>query len=75
MSICSAFGCTNRPENNKISYYQIPREKRGKMLRKRWLQNVKREGPLPADKSFYMCAEHFEESCFGRDLKKVRSSH
>ena len=69
MPSCSASGCTNRSESKKISFYQIPGEKRDKVLRKRWLHNIKREGPLPADKSFYICAEHFEESCFERDLK------
>ena len=69
MPSCSAFGCNNCSENKKISFYQSPREKRDKILRERWLHNIKREGPLLAGKSSYICAEHFEESCFERDLK------
>ena len=44
-------------------------ENRDKILRKRWLHNIKNEGTVQADKSFYIYAKHFEESCFERDLK------
>ena len=33
---------------------------------------MKRRGPLPAEKSFYICAKNFEENCFERDLKVVQ---
>ena len=69
MSNCSAFGCTICSEKKKISFYQIPGEKWDKILRKTWLYNIKIDGPLSADQSFYICAKHFEESCFERDLK------
>ena len=65
-------GCTNRSESKKNSFYQIPVEKQDKILRKRWLHYMKRRGPLPAEKSFYICAKHFEENCFERDLKVVQ---
>ena len=39
-----------------------PWRKWGKTLRKRWLQNIKREGVLPASKIFYFCAKYLEEN-------------
>ena len=65
--MCS--GCTNPSERKKNSFYQIPVEKRDKILRKRWLYYMKRGGALPGEKSFSICAKHFEENCFERDLK------
>ena len=67
MPSCPVFGSTKRSKNKNISFYQIPGEKRDKIQRKM----CKREGLLQADKSFnfYICAQHFVENCFQRDLK------
>ena len=70
MVSCSAIGCTNRSTDNpNIRFYQVPSEKKNKPLRKQWLQNVRRDGQLPKDKSFYICSNHFKEDCFQRDLQ------
>ena len=70
MPSCSAFGCTNRSSNNKaLLFHQIPGEGRDRELRRRWLNNIRRAGELPKDKSFYICSEHFEDDCYERDLK------
>ena len=68
MVSCSAFGCTNRSTSETdVSFHKIPPCK-NKVLRKQWLHNIRRTGPLPKDISFYICTEHFDESCFKRDL-------
>jgi len=67
---CSAFGCTNKWEpNSAISFHRLPKKSRNEELRKKWLQNIKREGILPKDENFFICSVHFEEDCFKRDLK------
>ena len=67
MSSCSAYGCTNRGnKDNKLSFHRIPSLKRAE-IRTKWLQNIRREGELP--KNMFICSEHFEKSCFERDLK------
>ena len=64
---CAAFGCTNRwKAGSDVTFHKIPKEYQ---LRQKWLQNIKREGKLPQDESFFICSSHFEESCFQRDLK------
>ncbi|XP_066916412.1 uncharacterized protein [Clytia hemisphaerica] len=82
MTNCGAPGCTNRSTNlttedpdkdkgkqgeseNKISFHRLPTEKR-KSMRAEWLKNIKRQ---IVPKSLYICSEHFEKSCFKRDLR------
>ena len=70
MPNCAAFGCTNRSsEKPSLLFRQIPSGTRDKQLRTRWLNNIKRDGELPKNNSFYICSEHFEDECFERDLK------
>ena len=67
---CGAFGCTNRAANHpELSFHKVPTNKRNPVLRKRWLHNIRRDGNLPKDSSFYICSIHFEEECFRRDLQ------
>ena len=54
----------NRVKN--ISFYGLPKDEI--TLRKKWLQNIKREN-LPKDKK--LCHLHFTEDCFERLLRKV----
>ena len=67
MPWCIAVDCnsnifkSNRDKN--VSFYGLPKDEN---LKKRWLQNIKREN-LPKDKK--ICHLHFEEHCFKRDLK------
>ena len=66
---CSAFHCTNRSSNHpELSFHIDPREKRSKSIRKQWLHNIRRDGDLPKDNSFFICSAHFEEQCFKHDL-------
>ena len=67
MPNCSAFGCTNRSSDNPdLSFHRIPSEKKND-LRKKWLQNIRREGSLPKDA--VVCSIHFDSNCFVRDLQ------
>ena len=62
MPNCAAFSCTNRLVKNRHYYFD-------KQLRTRWLNNIKRDGELSKNNSFYICSEHFEDECFERELK------
>ena len=56
---CTAIRCTNRSSHFKsgeVSFHRIPTEKKNKHLRQRWLNNIRRDGPLPKDDSFYICS-------------------
>ena len=78
VSSCGAVGCKNRggkEEKNedgtvkdktakRISFHHLPKEKN---LRDQWLHNIRREGEIP--KKLVICSEHFESSCFKRDLQ------
>ena len=64
---CAAFGCTNKwKADSDITFHRIPKDVN---LRKKWIQNIKREGKLPKDENFLICSIHFEENCFQRDLQ------
>ena len=82
MTNCGAPGCRNRStdstnkgsdkdkekqreSDNKISFHKLPTEKRPS-IRAEWLKNIKRQF---VPKSLYICSEHFEKSCFKRDLR------
>ena len=77
MPWCIAVDCnsntfkSNRDKN--VSFYGLPKDEN---LKKRWLQNIKRDADgisscpfadFPKDKK--ICHLHFEEHCFKRDLK------
>ena len=64
MPSCSAFGCTNRSDSKKKNFV-LPNPRRNAVKN----PEKKVVGPLSADKGFYICVEHFEESCFEKDLK------
>ena len=71
MVSCSAIGCINRSfqsSSNEDSFHKIPSVKKVSLCQQ-WLTNIRREGPLPKDNSFYICSRHFEPSCFKRDLQ------
>ena len=66
---CAAFGCTNRSTSRPdLSFHKIPSVK-NKVLRQKWLHNIRRTGNLPKDSSFSICSEHFEEDGFKRDFQ------
>ena len=68
---CSAYGCTNRSTvHPELSFHKLPSMK-NKILRQRWLHNIRREGELPKDASFRICSSHFEDACFERDLQVI----
>lgn len=47
-----------------LSFHSLPKNA---SLREQWERNIRREGKLP--KSLVLCSEHFESSCFERDLQ------
>ena len=49
-----------------MSFHCLPSEKQRNKLRLDWLRNIKRE---IVPNYMYICSEHFEKSCFKRDLK------
>ena len=63
MPSCSAFGCTNLSDSKKK--FVLPNPRRNAV------QNPQKKaaGTLSDGKGFYICAEHFEESCFEKDLR------
>ena len=64
-------GCTNRrhtPSQEVIRFYKISSSKKS-LLWQRWLHNIRCKLPLPKDSSFYICAVHFDETCFKRNLQ------
>ena len=64
MTNCGAPGCTNRSEHDKnLSFHRIPKKEE---MRKRWLQKLQRK-IIP--KTLFVCSDHFESSCFERDLR------
>ena len=70
MPQCAAFGCTNHTDTRKdLSLHQLPSISR-KALRQAWIKEIKRES-IP--KVCFICAEHFEESCFdsSHDMRMI----
>ena len=71
MVSCAAFGCTNQSKGNPdLSFHKIPSLKKG-LLRKKWLQNIRRERNIPKDSGFFICSKHFEKHCFQRNLQVI----
>ena len=64
---CAAVGCINRwKSDSPVYFYRIPKDLN---LKKKWLNNIKREVQLPKDEKFFICSTHFEEKYFKRDLE------
>ena len=67
MPWCVVVGCNNntfkKNRDKDVSFFRIPKDG---SLKRRWVQNIKREN-LPKDPK--ICHLHFEESCFKRDLQ------
>ena len=69
MPNCAAYNCTNRSsKESEISFHRVPAENRNKMLRARWIQNIRRKDNFPSHGSF-ICSAHFEDDCFKRNLQ------
>ena len=68
---CVAVDCSNSRKNSpELSFHRIPMlNDENRELRERWIANVKRHGTLPKESNFFLCSNHFEKSCFERDLK------
>ena len=57
--------CTNHSANNKnISFHQLSSKK--EEIKKKWLYNLNRTF---ITEKLSVCSEHFEPSCFKRDLQ------
>ena len=73
MVYCCAVGCVNdsskqsKIENEKISFYRLPNDKK---IQKLWIDKIRRpKVNLPPYRNIRICHLHFEEECFERDLK------
>ena len=70
MPNCAAWECTNRSsQKRQLSFHRVPSENRDPVRRKRWIQNIRREGELPKD--CYIYSEQFTEDSFERNLVSV----
>lgn len=79
MPYCSGIGCNNRSTENRRKgksteevkgWHVVPYEDSKKELRSKWLQAMKRDPPYPKNpNNFVICGQHFEDSCFERNLK------
>ena len=62
-----AIGCSNntfsKNREKGVSFYSFPKDKN---LKKTWLANIKRENIIKNPK---LSHQHFENSCFKRDLE------
>ncbi|XP_057303860.1 THAP domain-containing protein 11-like [Hydractinia symbiolongicarpus] len=67
MGWCVVVGCSNntftKNRETNISFFRFPSNI---TLKKKWLANIKRENP---PKEAKICHQHFENSCFTRDLQ------
>ena len=74
MPSCLAFGCNNTSGRIKgKSFFKIPDPKKHRELCSRWLHNMgnskwKINNFIPS-KDRVLCSDHFNPSCFKRDLK------
>ena len=68
---CVAVNCSNKRINSpELSFHGLPKlNDSNKQIRDRWILSVKRDGALPKDNHFFLCSEHFDKSCFERDLR------
>ena len=67
MPWCVAVDCSNntftKNQDKDVSFYNLTKDIN---LRKKWLSNIKQEN-IP--KNPKICHQHFEDSCFKRDLE------
>ena len=67
MTWCVAVSCSSNYFTKKrvkgLRFFKLPKDE---SLKKRWLQNIKRDN-LPKHPS--VCEMNFEENCFKRDLQ------
>lgn len=65
MVYCAAFGCHNDSKKERnVSFHRFPKNEN---LRKRWIAKLSREN-FEISKHTVLCSEHFEPTCFERDL-------
>ena len=80
MVYCVAVDChssSNKPNTRKIfgseqpiSFFRLPSEKKDKVRRQTWLNNIKRPiDNLPPLQNVRLCTLHFTEDQFDVDLK------
>ena len=66
MPHCAAYGCSNSTAKDPDLYFmRFPDDRE---LCRQWLHNTGRGGAWKPTKHSRLCSEHFEESCFERDL-------
>ena len=66
MTWCVVVDCHNNSftkERKEVRFFGFPKDA---ALRKQWIHKIKREN-LPKNPT--VCEEHFEKSCFKRDLQ------
>ena len=72
MPCCSAIFCSKRSgdleEETKLSFHRLPSANRDRVLRKKWLQKIRRED-ISEDQIVWICSKHFLPEDYERDLK------
>ena len=75
MPNCGAINCTNCSGNkNDHSFHRVSSQN-NKKPRTKWLQNKKRQHPLPSNNRFFVCFDHFKEDCFETDIMVDNNFH
>ena len=75
MVYCQAYGCTNRPETDRIknvkrNYFVIPNPIREQQRCERWLHNIgtgKNVKTFKFNKNNVVCSDHFHPNCIQED--------
>ena len=72
-------GCKNRSKEKRRTgksaeevkgWHVVPYDEDRRVLRFKWVKAINRPPPYPREpKDFVICGEHFEDTCFVRDLK------
>ena len=73
MVSCGAIDCKNRSNSGpgiSKTYHSLPAESK-MALRKEWINKIKRQ---IVPKNIVICSDHFDPSCYERDLQVTLSS-
>jgi len=63
-----ALGCNNQSTKRRdLNFYRLPLK--NEELLTRWLVNLRKPKLPKLLENCYVCSDHFELSCFGRDIK------
>ena len=66
--------CANNHRMEGISMHLFPRKETDAQRRKKWINFVRKHRPgFQATPTWYLCSEHFEDSCYDMNLAVAKS--